>query len=55
MMLQGVDLSRCTLAGAVQFRLFLLICFCLHVSLRCTAHGNDIQTGESYCIIVTIK
>ncbi|XP_077103619.1 disintegrin and metalloproteinase domain-containing protein 19 [Siphateles boraxobius] len=49
MMLQGVYLNRCMVAGTVQFRLFLLLCiFCLHLSLRCTAHGDDIQTDERW-------
>uniref|UniRef100_A0A672QT89 Peptidase M12B domain-containing protein n=1 Tax=Sinocyclocheilus grahami TaxID=75366 RepID=A0A672QT89_SINGR len=47
MMLQGVHLNRCMVAGAVQFRLFLLLCCCcLHLSLRCAAHGEDINTDK---------
>uniref|UniRef100_A0A8C2G9E0 ADAM metallopeptidase domain 19b n=1 Tax=Cyprinus carpio TaxID=7962 RepID=A0A8C2G9E0_CYPCA len=48
MMLQGVHLNRCMVAGAVQFRLFLLLCCCLHLSLKCTAHGEDIHTDERW-------
>ncbi|XP_052005262.1 disintegrin and metalloproteinase domain-containing protein 19-like isoform X2 [Xyrauchen texanus] len=42
MMIRGVPLYRCTLAGAVQFS-FLFVCCCLHLAVRCSADVEKIH------------